>query len=158
MLNPEDVEELTLLDACMYTYCPMDDPISVREAAFHISKLTTSKSPGLDGIPPSILKSFPDSWILVLTFPLNFMFSGTYSTSGHIQKIRKKGSRSLCTNYRGISIGLQPSILQLYYGINSCFQLLYKPAGEQAGAQASQSCAEQLLTNRLIIVWHRKLF
>ena len=55
-------------------YIPVpDDQILPGEVIEQVNKLKTSKSPGIDGIPPGILKHLPDAWIIVLTFLMNIV-------------------------------------------------------------------------------------
>jgi len=140
-------------------FCPvLDDPIHEVEVDREIRKMSQNKSPGPDGIPPGILTLLPLPWIYVLTFLLNVVFTGSYPADwcyARLVTVYKKGLRSLCSNYRGISV--LSCLCKLYDAIlNSRFTLWYSPDVQQAGAQAGRGCAEQILTIRLLIDVARK--
>ena len=70
--------------------------------------------------------------------------------------IFKKGNKSQCKHYRGISI--LSCLPKLYDGIlNTRFTQWYKPDIEQAGGQTGRGCEEQIMTIRLLIDTARKI-
>jgi hypothetical protein len=120
--------------------------------------MKADKAPGVDGIPPGLLKLLSDEWLILLTFVFNAVFNGTYPTcwdSARMINIFKKGDRMQPQNYRGISI--MSAMAKLYdMVLAERFILWYKPREEQAGAQKGRSCDEQILTIRLLIDVARK--
>ena len=61
----------------------------------------------------------------------------------------KKGLRTLCDNYRGISV--INAISKIYdYVINNRLILWYTVCREQAGAQAKRGCIQHIVTLRLL--------
>ena len=128
------------------------------EVITEIQKTKSGKAPGIDGVPPGILKSYPHLWIALLTTLLNAVFqSGQYPTEWSIAKlftVYKKGPRCDPRNYRGISV--ISFLAKLYDSIlNSRLSLSFKPDVEQAGAQKHRGCCEQLLTLRLLVDFAR---
>ena len=78
-----------------------------------IKQLKSGKAAGPDNIPPEALKAEPN-----LTTDLLYSFFGriweeertpTEWTEGYIVKLLKKGDRSNCNNYRGITLLSVPS-------------------------------------------------
>ena len=141
-------------------YCPiLDDPFTETEVFEQIKKTPTNKAASPDGIPPCVLKILPTSWIVLLTFLLNTVFLNSYPTEWCFAKlitIFKKGNKSQCKNYRGISI--LSCLPKLYDGIlNTRFTQWYKPDIEQAGGQTGRGCEEQIMTIRLLIDTARKI-
>ena len=157
LLSPETVEDLCL-PTSHTSYPVLDNPIQEMEVDREIRKMSSSKSPGPDGVPPGILSLLPLPWISLLTFLMNVIFTGTYPDNWCYAKlftIYKKGLKSLCSNYRGISI--LSCLCKLYDAIlNSRFILWYSPDVQQAGAQNGRGCIEQILTLRLFIDVARK--
>ena len=93
-------------------------------------------------------------WVNNLTEIFNQVFDGeTYPEDWTISKLTvlfKKGDASLCDNYRGISV--MNSISKLYDMIlPKRLELWFAPLREQAGAQKSRSCEEQISTLKLAI-------
>ena len=156
LLNPEN-EPLEI--PWHGPYIPeLDDDITPMEVTREIQKAKSGKAPGIDGVPPGILKSYPQSWIALLTSLFNAVFqSGQYPTEWSIAKlftVYKKGPRSDPRNYRGISV---ISFLAKLYDpiLNSRLSRWFKPDVEQAGAQKHRGCCEQLLTLRLLVDFAR---
>ena len=157
LLAPEASPDLQL--PVSLSNCPLlDDPIQEIEVDKEIRRMSRNKSSGPDGIPPGILTLLPLPWITLLTFLLNVVYAGHYPADWCYAKlftIYKKGLKSLCTNYRGISI--LSCLCKLFDAIlNSRLTLWYKPDVQQAGAQSGRGCIEQILTLRLYIDVARK--
>ena len=160
LLNPENLQESSgLICPDEGTYCPvLDDPITENEVRRSIGRSAVDKAPGLDGVPPGILRFVPVSWVPLLMCLFNIIFDGNYPAQWHLAKICsifKKGNPLLPANYRGISI--LDALYKVYDSILAeRFNLWYIPDVEQAGAQAGRGCQEQLLTLRLLIDVARK--
>ncbi len=131
-----------------------------RRAITHssINKELFEEAAGTDRVPPGVLKMLSDDWIILLTHLFNLVFLYNYPLQWALAKmftIYKKGPILDTGNYRGISILV--ALAKLYDAIlNVRFTLWFKPDLEQAGGQEGRSCAEQLLTLRLLIDVARK--
>lgn len=160
LLNSDNNRDSNLIIPSSGVYIPiLDNDISPIEVQDQINKLKTSKGPGLDGIPPGVIKLLPDEWLLLITFIFNKVFSGYYPTEWCSNKtvvLHKKGDVSDVNNYRGISIA---NVLPKLYDsiLNARFSQWYTPCREQAGAQPSRGCEEQILTLRLYMDIAKKL-
>ena len=145
----------------MYTtiYIPvLDDPISPVEVDTCVRRLKPNKAAGVDGISPSILRTLPDEWIVLLTRVFNMAFTSRYPLAWSLMKIfsiYKKGHRLDPQNYRGISI--ISAIPKLYdMVLSDRFSLWYQPRPEQAGSQKNRGCEELILSLRLLLDIARK--
>ena len=152
LLNPPSTHDLSIPHTEVYIPL-LDDAITEVEVFNQIRSTHPKKAPGHDGIPPGILHFLPMAWITLLTYLMNLVFSSSFPTQWTVAKlftIFKKGARYATENYRGISILV--TLSKVYDGIlNKRFSRWYKPDIEQAGALEGRSCAEQLLTLRLLI-------
>jgi hypothetical protein len=155
LLNPPNAQPVAKPTAENLPYLPVtDDPISPSEVIQALKMLKSNKSGGPSGVPPGLLKHLPDNWIALLTRLFSCILqNGTYPNRWSFTKLVilfKKGSPSVCDNYRGIS--LVDSLAKVYDIIlNRRLSLWFKPDSEQAGAQKGRSCTEHLTTLRLII-------
>lgn len=117
LLNPES-ELIELPEEGPYIP-ELEDEITANEVYREIQKTKSGKAPGIDGVPPGILKYLPPAWIALLTTLLNSIFmSGLYPTEWSIAKlftVYKKGPRMDPKNYRGISV--IPFLAKLYDAI-----------------------------------------
>ena len=136
-------------------YIPvLDDPITPQEVSDQIKRLKGNKACGPDGIPPGVLKLLPDAWIVYITTVFNCIFmAGSFPSSWATAKlftVFKGGSRSLVTNYRGISV--VNSMVKLYDMV-LCDRLnrWFKPFREQAGSQTGRGCLEHVVSLRLLM-------
>ena len=89
---------------------------------------------GHDGLPPGCLRLLPLSWIPMLTFFMNPVFTLGYPIQWIMAKvftIHRKGPRSIFGNYRGISILCALSKLNDCI-LNNRLNLWFKPDLEQA--------------------------
>ena len=115
--------------------------------------MNPNKACGLDGLTPGVFRLLPESWLLLLATLFNCVFNSRhYPTSWSRAKlftIFKKGSKSLSSNYRGITV--MNSIAKLYDKI-LCTRLKqwFQPFREQAGAQENRSCIEHIMCLRLL--------
>ena len=96
----------------------------------------------------------PAQWLLYLTILLSNIFSsGCYPaqwTYAKLNMLFKKGDKSNCDNYRGISI--INSVAKVYdYVLCNRLSKWFSPEREQAGAQPGHGCTEHLVTLRLIM-------
>ena len=140
--------------------CPeipiLDSPISPMEFDEAVRKCKPNKAAGCDGVSPGIFRILPVNWVIfILSFFNAVFFSGQLPAQwcySRLIPVLKKGSPSVCRNYRGISI--TDSIVKIYDSIlNKRCNLWYKPRPEQTGAQAGKGCMEQILSLRLLIAY-----
>ena len=166
LLKPTAENTLDLNSDCHGPYIPVtDDPITFDEVTEAISKSKTNCSGGPSGLPSGIFRHFPENWIVFLCLLFNTIFSfHSYPAAWCISRlvtVFKKGAKSLCDNYRGISI--MDSVAKLFDTIICArLQRWFVPDREQAGAQRGRGCMELVVTLRLLIDYaiskKRKLF
>ena len=110
------------------------------------------KGCGHDGSFLGVYKLLPSIWVSFLCFLFNAVFAGGYPqawSSAKLIMIFKKGLRSSCNNYCGISI--INAVAKIYdYVLNNRLTTWYTPCREQAGAQAKRGCTEHIVTLRLL--------
>ena len=86
----------------------LDDSIDEEEVRSAINSLKNNKSPGNDGLPPSIFKAFNSQLINFTTKLFNsILIQGNFPDSwsvGLLKPIHKKGDKKIPSNYRGITI------------------------------------------------------
>ena len=112
LLHPEDVEPLdptSVLQNMPQLYVPItDDVVTPVEVDDAVKNLKANKSGGPSGIPPGILKYLPVTWVIMLASLFSWILQlHTYPSVWSYTRLVtlfKKGSRTLCDNYRGISI------------------------------------------------------
>ena len=133
-------------------YIPvLDDPFVNTELETAINSLNQNK--GYSGVCPGLLKVFPLPWFIFLLTFCNLVLSASYYPVkwcyNKLFVLFKNGDRSLCDNYRGISImdtmakifdTMIMNRLLLWCNIDKC----------QAGAQKGRSCLEQIFTLRML--------
>jgi len=136
-------------------YLPLtDDPIEPREVDDAVRSLKMNKSGGPSGVPPGLLKLLPTSWIIFISTLFNAILQGSpyphsWSTS-KLVTLFKKGAKSACDNYRGLS--LMDSFAKLYDAVlHKRLVQWWKPDVEQAGSQRGRGCTEHLVALRLLI-------
>ena len=132
----------------------LDNPIEPTEVD-HVIKhqLKSNKGCGPDGLSPGIFKLLPVQWIFHLTCLLNAVFAVSYPGSwlfANLYIIFKKGSKTLCGNYRGISLINAMSKICDYVLYNRLRQW-FIPEREQAGSQAGKGCMEQIVALWMIM-------
>ena len=109
MYNPPSVFVPNVDELQSDVYIPvLDDPILPQEVQDQVKRLKCSKACGPDGVPPGIFKLLPPAWILTITMLFNSIFtSAIYPSSWVTAKlftVFKRGSRTVVSNYRGISV------------------------------------------------------
>uniref|UniRef100_A0A8D8XXM4 Craniofacial development protein 2 n=1 Tax=Cacopsylla melanoneura TaxID=428564 RepID=A0A8D8XXM4_9HEMI len=132
------------------------NPPSRSEIIKAVKDLKNGKSPGIDNIPPEVLKACPETTAAMLqplleeiwhkeTLPEDWQ-------TGLLVKIPKKGDLTLCGNWRGITLLSIPSKILtkiiLYRIQNVVDENLRK---EQAGFRRNRSCVDMINTLRIII-------
>ena len=163
MYNPPAVFVPNVDELQSDVYIPvLDDPILPQEVQDQVKRLKCSKACGPDGVPPGIFKLLPPAWILTITMLFNSIFtSAIYPSSWVTAKlftVFKRGSRTVVSNYRGISV---INGFAKLYDMVLCARLnrWFSPYREQAGCQAGRGCLEFLVTLRLLCdVARRKKF
>ena len=153
ILNPEDGMQLDQDEYLSDVHIPvLNDPISPIEVEDVIHKqLKPNKGCGPDGIAPGLLRLLPIQWLLNLTILLNCVFFNAYPvkwTYAKLCMLFKKGDKTNCDNYRGISMINNVAKIYDYILCNRLTQW-FTPDREQA--QKKRGCIEHLVTLRLII-------
>ena len=115
-------------------YMPvLDNPIEPTEVAQAVQQLNPNKAPGIDGLPPGVLKWLPLEWILMLCVLFNSVSNGQYIPEwlrARFVIIFKKEDHTLPVTYRGT--GIVSSLAKLYDIIlANRFRLWYQPKPEQ---------------------------
>ena len=155
LLNPIATETLQEGEIVSNTTVPiLDNLITPMELEDVIKRqLKPEKGCGPDGITPGIFELLPAEWITFIATLFCAIFTDRYPESWNFAKLKmlfKKGSKSDCNNYRGIS--LINSISKLYdYVLCNRLTLWFKPHREQAGAQSKRGCLEHIVTLRLLM-------
>ena len=160
LLNPPQVDALlahaTADDA---PYLPLtDDPIEPREVDDAVRSLKMNKSGGPSGVPPGLLKLLPTSWIIFISTLFTALLHGSHYPhswcTAKLVTLFKKGAKSACDNYRGLS--LMDSFAKLYDAVlHRRLTQWWKPDVEQAGSQRGRGCTEHLVALRLLIDFAR---
>ena len=153
--NPDNEFELDPNDYVTNTSVPiLDNPIQPQEIEYVLRKqINVNKGSGIDGVPPIVFKYLPVPWVLMLTLILNNVMVIGYPACwvySRLKMLYKSGPRTMCTNYRGISIIDCISKVYDYVLYNRLVQW-FVPDREQAGAQPKRGCIEHIVTLRLIV-------
>ena len=123
-----------------------DATINMDEMEYGIQRLGTGS--GLDGIPPSIIRSFPRNLIQSLLILYNRIFDGIYPDQWNKQlliPVKKEGHSVIDPKLRGIAIA--PVLCRVYDIImNKRFREWYYPNRHQAGFRKSQGCIFQIFS------------
>jgi hypothetical protein len=155
LLNPVEAETLLNGEIVSQVDVPLlDQRISPMEIDSVIKmQLKPDKGCGPDGIPPVTFKLLPVQWILCVATLCTTVFYNHYPQCWNLAKLQmlfKKGLKNDCNNSRGISIIKSISKLYDYVLCNRLTQW-FKPAREQAGAQAKRGCIEHIVALRLLM-------
>ncbi|BHF75251.1 hypothetical protein SprV_0501834700 [Sparganum proliferum] len=132
------------------------DPPSEGEVADAIRKLRNNKAPGEDGIPAEIFKSCVDTlapWIheVIERAWRDEVVPDDWGL-GILVPILKKGDKTKCENYRGISlIDVATTVFAIV--LLRRFQAVRdsRTRPNQAGFRAGRGCADQIFTLRRIL-------
>ena len=152
LLNKDDIGIPENQDIETALYMPvLDDPFIYSELKDAINSLNQNK--GYSGICPGLLKVFPFAWLSFLLSLFNLIFSQSFYPIkwcyNRLFVLFKSGNRSLCDNYRGISI--MDTMAKLYDTMIMNRILLWCNIDKcQAGAQKGRSCVEQIFTLRML--------
>ena len=141
------------LSAYSTTIPILDDPIQNKEVSDVLdNQVKPNKGCGPDGNSPGVFKLLPGQWVLFLCFLFNIVFVAGYPiawSSAKLVMLFKKGLRSICGNYRGISV--INAVAKIYdYVLNNRLTTWYIPCREQAGSQSKRGCTEHFVTLRLL--------
>nr|VZI48410.1 unnamed protein product [Spirometra erinaceieuropaei] len=138
------------------TYAVQCDPPSEEEVADDIRKLRNNKAPGEDGIPAEIFKSCVDTPAPWLHEVMERAWRDEVVPDdwglGILVPILKKGDKTRCENYRGISlIDVAAKIFAIV--LLNRFQAVRdsRTRPNQAGFRAGRGCADQIFTLRRIL-------
>ncbi|BHF65050.1 hypothetical protein SprV_0200805900 [Sparganum proliferum] len=138
---------------------PRDTPPSEGEDVDAIRKLRNNKAPGEDGKPAEIFKSFaailaPWSHEVIERACRDEVDSDDWGL-GSLVPILKKGDKTKCENYRGISlVDVAAKIIVIV--LLRRFQVVRdsRTRPNQAGFHAGRGCADQIFTLRRILEFH----
>lgn len=129
---------------------------SIQEITSAINAMKNHKSPGYDQICAEMLKASPELTAKILYPVFSAIWESEHLPSdwleGILIKIPKKGSLSLCNNYRGITLLSIPSKVLakvLLCRINEKLDNTLRK--QQAGFRANRSCVDQINTIRIIV-------
>nr|VZI25328.1 unnamed protein product [Spirometra erinaceieuropaei] len=138
------------------TYAVPCDPPSEEEVADAIRKLRNNEAPGEDGIPAEIFKSCVDTLAPWLHEVIERAWRDEVVPDdwglGILVPILKKGDKTRCENYRGISlIDVAAKIFAIV--LLGRFQAVRdsRTSPNQAGFRAGRGCADQIFTLRRIL-------
>ena len=102
------MEGPTICAARVVSIPELDGDILSADVCTAIKQLKASKSPGMDGLPPSLFKNCQGKLITLITSLFNkVMSTGEYPecwSNGLICSIHKSGPKSVLDNYRGITL------------------------------------------------------
>lgn len=154
LLNDNEAPEIDIDTSNLFDLPPHpvhDAPFTEPELKKVIYKVKDSVGP--DGTPAMIFKYIPTLWFTFLLYIINLIFlSMRFPYSLRINRlvtIFKKGTRNLCSNYRDINIS--NSLVKIFDGLILNRLINWKsPNREQAGAQHSRGCLENIVALRLI--------
>ena len=164
LLNPAHPEQsdITVLNDNV-TIPMLDRQIEMNELDDVINHLKP-KGIGPDGVHPGVFKWLPRAWVCLILLLMNLVFICGYPlcwAAAKLSMIFKKGTRSVCDNYRGISVINCCSKIYDYI-INNRLMLWFKASREQAGGQRGRGCIELIVCLRLLISFckrkRKKLF
>ena len=139
----------------------LSDNLTEEEIAEAISQMRKGRAPGLDGISTEMLKlggAESVSWLKTLADGIwrTEMVPSDW-TKQLLIPIHKKGSRTICDNYRGIALLGIPSEIFSRAILNHL-----KPYAElflcenQCGFRQSRGCADQLFFLR--VLFHKSIY
>ena len=153
LLNPVDGEIPMVVPDNHVTIPVLDKIIEEKEVNEVIERqVKPDRGCGPDGNSPGVFKILPGQWLTFLCYLFNIVFVAGYPlvwTCAKLIMLFKKGLRSDCDNYRGISV--INAIAKIYdYVLNNRLMTWYKPCREQAGAQHKRGCIELIVTLRLL--------
>nr|VZI35910.1 unnamed protein product [Spirometra erinaceieuropaei] len=138
------------------SYAVSCDPPSEEEVADAIRKLRKNKAPGEDGIPAEIFKSCVDTLAPWLHEVIERAWRDEVVPDdwglGILVSILKKGDKTRCENYRGISlidVAAKIFAIVLLRRFQAVCDSRTRP--NQAGFRAGRGCADQIFTLRHIL-------
>ena len=139
------------------TDVPIDEPFSPSEIGHAVKRLKNNKAAGICGLNSELLKYGGPAMLLFL----HTLFSTIWQTEivpedwwkGVIIPLwKRKGSRSDCSNYRGITLLSVPGKLFSMVLLDRCRSIIRKiRRPEQAGFMSDRSTIEQIFTIRQIV-------
>ena len=154
LLNPEDSQSIETDLSNYHVEIPvLDEKIQLKEVNDVLEKqVKGDRGCGPDGNSPGAYKLLTGQWVEFLCFLFNIIFVAGYPLAWSAAKLImlfKKGLRTVCDNYRGISV--INAISKIYdYVINNRLMSWYSVCREQAGAQYKRGCIEHIVTLRLL--------
>jgi hypothetical protein len=132
-----------------------------------INSLKNGKAPGVDRIPPEVLKADPHTKTELLYPVIKKIWTEERMQEdwrkGLLIKIPKKGNLSECNNWRGIALLSVPSKIMTTVILNRMREKIdQRLKKEQAGFRKNHSCVDQINTLRIIIEqnneWNERLY
>ena len=133
-----------------------ENPPTRREVERAIQKLKNNKAPGLDGIEAEIIKLAPTEAISSLhRLPLKIWDDEVVPEDwrkGLICTIFKKGDRSICSNYRGVSLLSVPGKIFGHIILDRMREGVEKKLRENQGNfRSGRGCADKIFCLRMLI-------
>lgn len=131
-------------------------PPSRGEIIKAVKELKNGKSPGIDNIPPEVLKANPEATADILHRLLKQIWEEeavpTEWKRGLLVKIPKKGDLTVCNNWRGITLLSVPSKVLTRIVLNRIKGVIEsKLRREQAGFRKDCACVDMINTLRIIL-------
>ena len=133
-----------------------ENPPTRREVEKAIKKLKNNKAPGLDAIVVELIKLAPTEVISSLHQLLLKIWEDEVvpedSCRGLICTIFKKGDRSICSNYRGVSLLSVPGKIFGHIILDRMREGVKKKLREnQGGFRSGRGCADKIFCLRMLI-------
>ena len=139
------------------TDVPPDEPFSPSEIGHAVKRFKNNKAAGICGLNSELLKYGGPAMLLFLhtlfsTIWQTKIIPGDWRKGVIIPLWKKKGSRSDCSNYRGITLLSVPGKLFSMVLLDRCRSIIRKIRRlEQAGFMSDRSTIEQIFTIRQIV-------
>ena len=156
-IDPSVVHQIPAATITSAEELRQDMPPTLNEVEQEINKTKSGKAPGIDDISADILKAggrpivkwlheiFVDVWLTEETV-------GDWTTAILIQLYKNKGDKTICDNYRGISLLTVTSKVFSRVILNRVQGTLDKQLlEEQAGSRTNRSTIDQIFTLKMVM-------
>ena len=156
LLNRPPVTTTASFGQAAVPYVSSCEPPTRKEISEIISKLKLNKSPGEDGIPPKLIKACQEAFLDPFCSLLHLIWDKEVCPADwHMSvliPVPKKGDKSKCENYRGISlIDVAAKIFSaiLLNRFSAERDLRVRP--NQGGFRPGRGCTDQIFTLRRVL-------
>lgn len=156
LLNPVDIQPTNELTIPQTPDDQFIEPPSIQEVEAAVKLLKTNKAPGIDNIPPELLKGRNNTTIRALHTVIKKVWQQEKMPEDWqksiICSIHKKGDKLVCENYRGISL-----LCTSYKVFSKILEHRLKPYAEnivgeyQVGFRPGRSTIDQLFTVKQVL-------